>query len=136
MANWFKTLFSTPDTISTAVRTGEKITDGIIAGLDKIYYTDEEKSDAQQKASETLLEYWKVISIENTEQSKGRRQLATMTFKTYLSLLLISVPVYGFDKEYAAFIFSVAGVLTIIVGAITAIYFGPHQIQKIWKKKE
>ena len=30
---------------------------------------------------------------------------------------------------------TVAGTLTIIVGGIATIYFGPQQISKVWKKK-
>lgn len=130
-----KAMLGTPKTINTAVETGAKITDGIIAGLDKIWYTEEEKAEGRQKGSETLLKFWEVIANENTEQSKARRELARMTFKVYFSLLLMSVAVWGFSKEYAAFIFSVASVLTILVGGIGAIYFGPNQISKIWKKK-
>jgi len=129
-------LFTSKKTINTAVETGAKIADGLIAGLDKICYTEEEKADASQKASKTLLDFWGIIAKENTEQSKARRELARMTFKVYFSLLLMSVIVRGFDKEYAAFIFSVAEVLTLLVGGIGAIYFGPNQISKIWKKKE
>jgi hypothetical protein len=112
------------------------IADGVMAGLDKVWFTDEEKSEARQKGSDTLLKFWEVIANENTEQSKARRELAKMTFKVYFSLLLMAVAVYGFDVEYAKFIFSVAGVLTVLVTGIGAIYFGPQQISKIWKKKD
>ena len=129
-----KALFSTPKTIDKAVDIGAKVTDGIISGLDKLVFTEEEKSDVKQKASETLLEFWKVIASENTEQSKARRSLAMMTFKVYFSLLLIGVTVYKFDAEYSKFIFDVAGTLTGLVLMIAGIYFGPQQIAKIWKK--
>lgn len=130
-----KALLATPQTIDKAVDVGVKVTDGIMSGIDKIWHTEEEKADAQQKGTETLLEFWKVIANENTEQSKARRELAKMVFKTWLSLILMAVPVYGFDKEYAKFIFDVAGTLTVIVGGIAAIYFGPQQISKVWRKK-
>ena len=134
--SWISALFSTPKTIDTAVETGAKITSGIISGLDKIWMTTEEKSDAQQKGTETLLKFWEVIANENTEQSKARRELAKMTFKVYFSLLLMAVAVYGFSEKYAAFIFSVAGTLTVLVMGVAAIYFGPNQISKIWTKKD
>lgn len=133
--SWLTTLFTSKKTIDTAVETGAKVTEGIIAGIDKVWFTEEEKSDAQQKASETLLKYWETIATENTEQSKARRELAKMTFKVYFSLLLMAVGVYKFDPEYSAFIFTVAGTLTILVTGIGTIYFGPNQIAKIWKKK-
>jgi len=130
-----KALFATPKTIDKALDVGEKITNGVISGLDKLWHTEEEKSDARQKGTETLLEFWKVIANENTEQSKARRELAKMTFKVYFFLLLAGVTVYKFDSEYSKFIFEVAGTLTTLVMGIAAIYFGPNQISKVWKKK-
>lgn len=134
--SWLTALFSTPKTIDTAVETGAKIADGVMAGIDKVWFTPEEKADAQQKGTETLLKFWEVIANENTEQSKARRELAKMTFKVYFSLLLMAVTVYGFNEKYAAFIFSVAGTLTVLVMGVAAIYFGPNQISKIWKKTD
>lgn len=87
-----KALFSAPKTIDKAVDVGDKITTGIIAGLDKIWHTEEEKSDAQQKANETLLGFWKTVANENTEQSKARRELANMVFKVYFSLFIEVAP--------------------------------------------
>ena len=59
------------------------IVDGLISGIDKIAYTDEEKAEAHQKGTETILKFWEVISRENTEQSKARRILAKMTFQVF-----------------------------------------------------
>ena len=133
---WFSKLFLTPKTIDTAVETGAKIATGLMEGLDEVWHTPQEKSEARQKANETLLEFWKSIAAENTEQSKGRRKLAMMTFKVYFFFLLASAVMYGFSTEYAKFSLSLAGIITFLVTMIAAIYFGPHQIQKIWKKKE
>lgn len=129
-----KALFTTQKSIDKALDIGEKITTGVISGLDKLWYTDEEKADARQKGSDTLLKFWEVIANENTEQSKARRELAKMTFKVYFFLLLAGVTVYKFDSEYSKFIFDVAGTLTGLVMGIAAIYFGPQQISKVWKK--
>lgn len=131
-----KAVFAAPKAIDKALVVGEKITDGVISGLDKIWFTDEEKSEAKQKGSETLLKFWEVIAKENTEQSKARRELAKMTFKVYFFLLLAGVTVYKFDPEYSKFIFEVAGTLNILVAGVAAIYFGPQQISKVWKKKK
>ena len=130
-----KSVFATPKAIDKALDVGEKITSGIISGLDKLIFTEEEKSDVQQKASETLLDFWKTIALENTEQSQARRMLATMTFKVYFFLLLAGVTVYGFDVGYSKFIFDVAGTMTWLVAGVAAIYFGPNQLSKIIKKK-
>jgi len=133
---WWKALFGTPKAIDKALDVGEKITNGVISGIDKLWYTPEEKAENRQKANETLLGFWKTIATENTEQSKARRELAKMTFKVYFFLLLAAVTVYKFDAEYSKFIFGVAGTLTGLVLMIAGIYFGPHQIAKIWKGKK
>ncbi len=57
--------------------------DGAVSGIDAIFYTDEEKAVAKQKASDTVLKFWDTIARENTEQSQARRILARMTFQVY-----------------------------------------------------
>ena len=130
---WYNLL--SPKSIDTAVEAGKNITDGLMAGLDKIWHTPEEQSDARQKAAETVLKFWEVIAQENTEQSKARRELARMTFQVFFFFLLTAAVVYGFNKEYAKFLLGLAGSITFLVSAIGIIYFGPHQISKIIKRK-
>jgi len=48
----------------------------LISGIDKIVYTDEEKAEALQKGTETILQFWEAIARKNTKQSKARRILA------------------------------------------------------------
>lgn len=131
-----KAVFATPKTIDKAMDVGEKVTTGIISGIDKLIFTDEEKSDVRQKANDTLLSFWTTVASENTEQSKARRFLAIMTFKVYFFLLLAGVAVYKFDPEYSKFIFDVAGTLTGLVMGVAAIFFGPHQLSKVLKTKK
>lgn len=116
--------------------TGKTITTGIVNGIDALWFTDEEKAQASQKGVETILEFWKAKAGESTDQSRARRDLAIMTFKVFFSMLLLAIAVYKFDPDYAKFILEIAGSITFIVSAITVIYFGPHQISKIfnWKK--
>jgi hypothetical protein len=120
----------------TAVEAGKNITDGIVSGIDALILTDEEKIQYNQKGLGIVLEFWDKIAKENTEQSKARRELAKMTFKVFFSMLLMAIAVYKFDIGYAKFILEIAGTITFIVSAITVIYFGPHQIAKIWTKND
>lgn len=135
MAFW-QTLFGAPKTIDKALDIGEKITTGVVSGIDKCFYTDEEKAIALQKGSETILEFWKTVAAENTEQSIARRELAKMVFKSYFAMLFMTIAVYGFSKEMAKFIFDVANSYGVLVLGVGGIYFGPHQISKIWKKTD
>ena len=128
-----KAIFRAPETAQDAVKAGIRITDGIIDGVDKVIYTAEEKADAKQKTHELILELWKQISTENSQQSIARRELAKMVFKVYLCMFLMAVAVYPFNLAYAKFIFSLVGELFWLVSAIGVIYFGPHQLQKLNK---
>jgi hypothetical protein len=106
----------------------------LIAGIDKIADTDEEKAEAHQKGTETILKFWEVIVRENTEQSKARRMLAKMTFEVFFFFLLSAATVFKFDAELAKFLLQLAGKIMFLVSTIGVIYFGPHQLQKIVKK--
>jgi len=127
-------LTSTPKAVDTGLKVVEKAVDGIISGIDKAVYTPEEKAIASQKATETIIEMWKVVANENSEQSIARRTIAMMVLKVYFSLMLLGVAIYGYSAEYATFIFTIVKELSIMVAGIQFIYFGPHQIQKLLNK--
>jgi hypothetical protein len=131
---WYSFLTSTTKTAETAAEAGKSIVDGLISGIDAVYYTDEEKAAAKQKASETILKFWDAISQESTEQSKARRELARMTFQVFFFFLLAAAAVFKFDAELAKFLLQLAGKIMFLVSAIGVIYFGPHQLQKVFKK--
>ncbi|MDY6789863.1 MAG: hypothetical protein SWH54_01225 [Thermodesulfobacteriota bacterium] len=131
---WYSFLTSTSKTAETAAEAGKSIVDGLVSGIDAVFYTDEEKAQARQKGSETILRFWEAIARENTEQSKARRMLAKMTFQVFFFFLLAAAVVYRFDAEYARFLLALAGKIMFLVSAIGVIYFGPHQLQKIVKK--
>ena len=111
-------LANSTKTVETATEAGKSIVDGIISGIGKIAYTDEEKADARQKGTETILKFWEVIGRENTEQSKARRILAKMAFQVFFFFLLAAVVVYRFDAEYARFLLQLAGKIMFLVSAI------------------
>ena len=67
---WYNLL--SPKSIDTAVVAGKNITDGVIAGLDKIWHTDEEKSDAREKGYELFLKYMELNQDQNSRRSVAR----------------------------------------------------------------
>ena len=129
MSFWagIKAALATPKTVDKAV-------DGVISGIDKCFFTEEEKSEARQKAGDTLLKFWELTTKENTQQSIARRTLAKMTFQVYFFLVLAGAIVYKFDSAYAKFLFDVAGSMTWLITVIAGMYFGPHQLSKVWKR--
>ena len=116
------------------LKIGEKITDGITRGVDALIFTDEEKNQLRQHGAEILLDFWKSVSSENTQQSMARRELVKMTMQVFFTLLLVGVAVFKFDRVFADFIFSVAKEITWLVTLVAGIYFGPHQLSKIISK--
>jgi hypothetical protein len=117
---------------------GKTIVDGAVSCIDAIFYTDEEKAVAKQKASDTVLKFWDTIARENTEQSQARRILARMTFQVFFFFLLAGAGLFKFDSEWSSFMFQCADKLMFLVSAIGVIYFGPHQLSKVanWKKQD
>jgi hypothetical protein len=78
MFNFFASLF-TPSTV-------EKVADGVYNGLDKAFFTDEEKSDASQKVLD-----WKLKWMEATApQNVARRFIAiVVTLLWALNVLIM-----------------------------------------------
>lgn len=127
---WFG---SGPKAVDTASDVVDKVSTGLVSGIDMMFYTEEEKAIAQRKNNELVYKFWELTAKENTQQSLARRELAKMTFKVYFSLILMGVGVYGFDPEYAKYIFDVVKGMSFLVVPIGAIYFGPHQFNKLKK---
>ena len=132
---FIKSLFRIPETAEKAVDIADKVTTGFIAGIDKMFYTKEEKAEATQKFSETILSFWELTTKENTQQSMARREIARMTFQVYFFLILVMAVLWKIDLEWAKFIFTIIKMITWLVGMVAATYFVPYQVSKIWKSK-
>lgn len=113
---------------------GEKVTDGLFSGIDKLILTEEEKKDYSASAAKIYLEHQKVTLGESTVKSITRRRLATMVMGTYLGLLVFAVIVYYINPDYAKFILVVAGLLTTGFTAIIIFYFGYYAIGNLIDK--
>ena len=137
--NFFKWLTGTPKAVETGLNIAEKATTGVINGIDAAWFTDEEKSQANQKTQETILEFWKTFATENSEQSKARRDIANLLVKLYVAVVLIGIGMIAFHEN---------AMLDKLVSLLNAVYFGlafisiigtyfvPHQVSKIWTNKK
>lgn len=112
---------------------GEKIIDGAISGIDKLWYTDEEKAqDAATAKREVMTVYMKWL--ESTSGSRiARRLLAVGAFTIWsiehLSAVVLrvsSIWVDDADKltEAAKFLTETANDQNALVGVVFAFYFG------------
>jgi len=131
---WYSFLTATPKAIGTSLEIVEKAADGIIAGVDKLFYTKEEKAEALQKATETIISLWKALADENGEQSKARRAIAEKIIDVYFMLIFLAIATYGLLPGLATFILGFVEKITFLVTGVSFIYFGPHQIQKLLNK--
>lgn len=92
--------------ITGSGRTQEKAIDAVINTGDALFFTDEEKSVANQKKLDWLLDYMKATSA----QSVARRLLAVMMAGTYLSVFIVVCGAGYFDRSegsYSVWLFDV-----------------------------
>lgn len=111
----------------------QKAFDTVSSGIDKLFYTKEEKADASAKAFEQWLEWYKQANDENSTRSITRRYLAVMFATVFLVLLLSSGVCWLFDADYAAFLWELSKTVAPYVGSIMAFYFGYYAAQNIIK---
>jgi uncharacterized membrane protein YukC len=135
MGLWAWIIGSTKAT-DTVIETGQTLINGLVNGVDSLMLTPEEKIQYSQKAADTILEFWKQTATENSEQSKARRDLAKMSFQVFYFMIMAGVVTFPFLPKYSEFIFGVADSLTFIISSIVIIYFGPHQISKVWSNNK
>lgn len=125
------------DWLFAGPKAAEKVLDGTIAGIDKLFYTEEEKSDAKAKYLEMWLKLQEMLGEETSIRGMTRRILAVMVVGVYVLLSLFSVAVWKWDQAYADFVWEVANAgqygwmtLTVVV-----FYFGPYVIERMFAKK-
>lgn len=104
----------------------DKLTTGAVNGLDKIFFTAEEKSEANQKLSEWYLKYLGATQPQNL----ARRLIAMVVVALWALLILLGVLLFRLDPGWSAFVFStldniVNNPFMIIVG----FYFLTHAVR-------
>lgn len=115
--------FSLFDWVSGAGKVQEKAVDAVIKTGDALFFTDEEKSVANQKILDWRLDYAKATS----SQSVARRFLAVTLSLTYVFILLVACAAGYFDRgqdSYAQWLFDVlADILQNPINIIVGFYF-------------
>lgn len=114
------------DTVSTAVH-------GVIDGVDKLIFTDEERSEASQRITDTWLKAVEATANESSARSITRRVLAVMSLGVFLILLTSSALIYPMDAAWSEYLLRCAGQLSSLVLSISIFYFGYYGIHNIIK---
>lgn len=118
MSLW-KSIFSTPDVVKETIS-------GVKEGIDKAFFTDQEKAEWSVKVGEWFIKYLNATQPQNL----ARRILAFMIAGLWVFLVLVLVCAYPFSEEYAAFVFTVLkDVVTIPFAGIMAFYFTTHLLR-------
>ena len=116
-----------------AMDTAGNVVDGVISGIDKLWFTDEEKSQASVKVLDVVIERVKLAVSESSVRSMTRRIMAIMFCGTFLFLLLMTAFVYPWFKDWAEHLFECAIVLKNPIIAIIIFYFGSYGISYLIK---
>jgi len=135
---WITGLFGSSDSADNVL---EKAADGIYNGLDKLFYTDEEKAEGLAKGRALFLDFAKVAYDQNSIRSVTRRWLAFMVMGPIMLIVILSAIFYGIGiffldtvddyntgVEYAKFLFDMVIMLAPWGTGVMIFYYGPHLI--------
>ena len=131
-------LFSWFTTSEKAVDTGLDLVKDAAAGIDMLWFTDEEKAQASLKVMESVIKFQEAQKDENSVRAKVRRALALMIIGNYLLLINIGA-IYGMygDNVKAHYIFNLANeTLGTPVVSVIIFYFGFFGAQRLMKIKK
>uniref|UniRef100_A0A6H1ZIS7 Holin n=2 Tax=viral metagenome TaxID=1070528 RepID=A0A6H1ZIS7_9ZZZZ len=124
-------LFSFLTTAPKVVDTGMDLAKQAANGIDALFFTDEEKSNASLKAVELWIETQKVLRDESSARSITRRYLAVMIMGVNLFEGLAACGIYKFDLEWSKFILEMMQSQAFMVGAVVVFYFGYYGFKQI-----
>ena len=131
--NVFSGITSALKTAETGARIVEKSTDGIINGIGKLVFTEQEKSEINMEAAKAIIDMQKAHTVENSEQSKARRYLAMLTFWFHYCFIIGLVILYRIDPDWCNEALTVlvkidtSYLMLMVAGA----YFVPYQLSKL-----
>lgn len=122
--------------------TAQKATDGLIAGIDALIHTEEERVHENQETIRLIHRFWERFNEENSMQSMARRELAKMTFKAFFALIFMGVGVKALGMVWphinplAESIVQFIKLILFLVNAVALTYFVPHQVSKVFTYKK
>lgn len=99
----------------------EKAADGIYNGLDKMFYTDEEKADAAKARGQLYIEYQKATMPQNV----ARRLIALIVMGVWAFVVVLAALVGAWLGEYADYLLELLfkAVMPLAVVVISFYYY-------------
>jgi hypothetical protein len=129
-------LFSFLRTSEKALDTASNVVNAGVAGIDKLFYTNEEKAENALKLYQLWLDMQKATAGENTAKSITRRILAIIILGTTITMALGACIVYPLNAVWAAFILSIMKELGFMTVSVVIFYFGYYAVKQITGEKK
>lgn len=124
--NILKRIFASPDDAT-------KVIDSATKGLDKLFFTKEEKADANAKLSEWYLKYLAATESQNI----ARRFIAIIVVFLWALLVVFGVAIRWLSYEMSDFIFKVlTDVIMQPFSIVIGFYFLTHVLRTYNGKKK
>ena len=129
--------------INQTMDIAEKTTDGVISGIDKIFYSPEEKAETLTKRLEiadkiatTHIKLMQITADETTTRSINRRIVASYIMIINFIFAISICLSWKFDPEWANFMLKVCKMLWIgeAFTAVVIFYFGNYLAGKFLNK--
>jgi hypothetical protein len=125
------------DWLFAGPKAAEKILDGTISGIDKIFYTEEERADAKAKVFDQWLKLQEMLGEETSVRGMTRRILAIMFCGVYMLLTIGAAVAWPWAEKYADFLWEIANAqYGWITMSVAIFYFGPYAFEKFFGVKK
>lgn len=94
-------------------------------------FTTQEEAELNATTSKAVQKFVVDTLAENTERSKGRRDIATLTIKFFFLTLFLSGILFPFNKEWAEWWLSIALNWQVggLVSGVAGFFFGTHMLR-------
>lgn len=132
------TIFGSKKAVDDAGEIAKTVSTGVVSGIDKMFYTDEEKEDNAQMRMKLASDLILKLQDQFTPRAITRRVLAVIIVATFDLVFLVSVVLAILDKTNA--VDKIIGIVNAfqfgtLVITIIIFYFGYYGIGKIIDKK-
>lgn len=99
--------------------TGDALVNGAVKGIDALFFTDEEKSQASKEGFQLYIEYQKATAPQNV----ARRYIALMVGALWSILILLSTGLAVFNHDSFSQVWDIAEKVSIVWGLIVTFYY-------------
>lgn len=114
----------------------QKIFDTAAGGIDKMFFTKEEKAEFMKDAQKQYLEYYKMTLQDSSVRGLTRRYIAVMFCAVFLLFLIAAAVAFIWRPDYAEFLFSLVKEMKEYIAGILIFYFGYYGITKIMESRK